>query len=175
MYFILSSCLSGYLAGGQLMIPIRTRLADAPGAYVTGIGYFVIQRNIYGKTGNSNRIFEDTRRGRTRRLNAREPVRHYCFFGRGLSHGVSGTPASLLAVRAATKRKSESRFRKTITCLLAGSSLARVTIHRSARRHTVRARCRKAAAGQPPGTINCLSGGRAFSRRSIHDSSRVTS
>ncbi len=69
--------------------------------------------------------------------------------------------------RAATNSRSESRFRKCAPSAFTDSVVARPTISRSARRHTVRARCRAAAAFVPAGRMNVFRGAISRSNASI--------
>src|ERR1051325_63060 len=93
-----------------------------------------------------------------------------------LHHVISGTPALRLATRARTKRRSDSRFKYGTTEDVAPAPCSRCsrTTARSARRQTVRARCRAAPLGTPPGRMNCVSGGSSASWRSIASSNTAT-
>src|SRR2546425_1133271 len=91
-----------------------------------------------------------------------------------LHHCSSGTPAATFTARASTNSRSDSRFRYCTTAGLIASSCDSATTARSARRHTVRARCSAAALGVPPGRMKFLRGASFASCVSIASSSVAT-
>src|SRR5207247_10191320 len=89
-------------------------------------------------------------------------------------HFVSGRLAWALAARASTNRRSDSRFRYLRISGETAAPCPRATTARSARRHTVRARCRAAAFAVPPGRMQLLRGAGGASCVSIAFSSTAT-
>src|SRR5580692_4216429 len=71
-----------------------------------------------------------------------------------LHHKISSLPSRWFATLAMTNKKSESRFRYSMTFGFTSTFSDRFTTRRSARRHTVRATCNNAPPFPPPARMN---------------------
>ena len=89
------------------------------------------------------------------------------------THRTSERPSSF-ATLAATKNQSERRFRYLTASGLTSSAIASSVTERSARRATVRQRCRCADNDEPPGRTKLRKGSSASFIASISRSSRET-